>query len=136
MNARRFFHLSAGVLCLTLAFAVGRMTAGGPELAVASLVDLSFPGVVAIDQVGSEPYVLDESGQVWRLNTDGWQHFAGYDVPFSLGDIKLWTREGLVTTNNEAYRTNGGSWVSIGFWPGGPTPAEKTTWSKVKSEFK
>jgi len=135
MNAKRFFHLSVGVLCLTLAFAVGRMTAEGPTPVAASIIDPSACGIVGWDYDG---HMIDENGTAWGANQYGWFTVEYQTPPVPVSQIKFWAHNIFLTVDNEYwhYFDHGTGWISYGVWPGGPSPAEKTTWSKLKSEFK
>jgi hypothetical protein len=135
---KRFMYLSVSILALTLAFAIGRMTAEGPTPATAGWVDHSACGIVA----SSCAHLLDENGQVWTVDNTGWMRDPVHDPPIPAGEIKQWTTWGnifiAISQDNIAWLhwAPDGQWHNVGPWPGGPSPAEKTTWSKLKSEFK
>jgi hypothetical protein len=138
MNARRFFYLAAGVLCLTMAFAVGRMTAEGPTSAVAGYVDHASCGAVAVWAEDDHEWALDEFGQVWQVERalGGWYRHTEFDPPVPVSEIKFWMVDGFITVDNEFLSCDRPGWSSFGFWPGAPSPAGKTTWSKVKADFR
>jgi len=103
-----------------------------PKPATAEWVDHSGCGVVAM----ADRWLLDEFGQVWWADPNGWDPRPDDDIPVPVSEVKFWDNDALVTVSNELlYRTASG-WRNLGPWPGGPSPAEKTTWSELKSEFK
>lgn len=138
MNAKGFFHLSAGVLCLILAFAIGRMTAEGPTSAVAGYVDQSACGIKAVDAPTQDILcLLDEDGGSWAVAEGyGWENSPSDTPPVSVSEIKFWTRRFVVTTSDEVLYNAAAGWMSLGFWPGGePSKMDESTWSELKAEF-
>lgn len=134
---KRFMFASIGVLALAAAFHLGAMTAEGPTPAVAGYVDHGACGAVAVWAETDHEWALDEFGQVWQVSRESsWFRHTEFDPPVPVSEIKFWMVDGFITTDNEFISCNRPGWSSFGFWPGGPSPAEKTTWSKMKAEFK
>ena len=129
--AKRFFFVSAGVLCLMLAAAVGFHM--GSTSARASYV-LTTTGIRAINGAS---YLLDENNQVWEFpGPDGtWTRAATYDPPVPIENIKFWNGGELITWGNVAWR-EGGGWHNCGPWPGGTVPTNQSTWGATKEQFK
>ena len=75
---------------------------------------------------------------MWICGEPGWSLDPGFLPPVPVSEIKFWEHRWLVTHNNEVWwhdeYHDPVQWVNVGV-PGGPTPAEPTTWGKIKAEF-
>lgn len=78
--------------------------------------------------------MIEQNSDVWELDFLGWDRI-GYVPPVPLDDIKLWTRNALVTFENTGYFFRDGHWNDCGPWPGGSVPTSKNTWGSVKGKY-
>ncbi len=133
---KRFMYASIGILALVAAFQLGAMTSQGPTPAFGTIVQ-NRAGIVAISEMPRR--ALDENGLTWNLDTwTGWERTPDDDPPVPISEIAFYGGITLITVSNELWThpPDGYEWRCQGPWPGGPVPAAKTTWTKVKSAFR
>jgi hypothetical protein len=87
------------------------------------------PGIVAQDG----PWLLDSFGQVWYNAAEAWYRVVENDVPMPIEQIRFWSAEFLVTTDNELYRLGDATWLSLGVWPGAAAAGERSTTPAARS---
>jgi hypothetical protein len=127
MLAKRFLYVSAGILCLALAyhFGSGSATAQGPS-AVRRLGDSWF-------QSGGAVYRAEGSS----CETSGW--VLELDLPpVPPSALISYDREVAVTETGEGWvkcPVIDGTWQSIGAIPGA-TVTERTSWGNVKARYR
>ncbi len=127
---KRFFYLSAGLLCLSLAMLAGIRI--GPERADAEIAQQGLIWAISGD------YIWDSAGQCWilppgGLNQGTYFRYVTGDLPVPISDVKFAEGSNIVTFSDECYQLSDGQWIAYGAFPGGPTPVEQTTWGRIKA---
>jgi hypothetical protein len=135
--ARRFAHISFGILCLTAAYQLGA------ESATADW-DPTGSGVV---WGGTHGKYYGSAGDAWQVTTfpDRWNRDAEFDLPISPSEVKFisqpaWNSGSMyvITTSDEAWAKHGPGfkWVVVGPFPGGPVGVESESFGKTKSAYR
>lgn len=123
---KKFFYACAAILCLVLAYHFGATNAQGQS-------GTSF------QVIGSEPFV-NVGGVVYALDPFGsrWKPVSSSDLPpVPPSEIIYFYAGNAITASGEGWTTqNGDGWRSIGFIPGGPTPAVQSSWGAVKARYR
>ena len=131
---KRIMYGSVSILCLSLAFHLGALSARS------TYVDHMSTGIIALSREPAPNRVLGEDGVVWSADEDpawGWQVDTSIPpLPVPVSQVKFWAVDTFVTFSNEVWRVGGGAWQSAGYWPGGTSPAESTSWGEIKARFR
>ncbi|GJM43335.1 MAG: hypothetical protein DHS20C21_01770 [Gemmatimonadota bacterium] len=130
--AKRFMHVSVGVLCLVIAYQLGAERARAEW-------DGDSPGqLVGMVSNGSSALVFSRSGGAWSASNDaGWiGPDASAELPIPIADIAMLDDWTIVTKNDVLWMHRKGEWVNHGPFPGGPVSLEAKSWGDAKAEFK
>ena len=133
---KSFAYGSLGVLALMVAFHLGSVTAS------TSMVDHMSGGIVAASFAStSDLLLLDENGTAWQVCQDiGWLEnpSGSTPLPVPLAELKLWSRHGLVTFDDQVWLFNLSTheWIDMGQWPGSSSATEYRSWGSIKAEYR
>lgn len=124
--AKKFMYVCLGILALAVAFHLGA------QYGQAGYVDHASTGIVGSS--GSDVLLAD--GEVWHRNSrgDAWEQESDLTVPMPVAEIKFWSQHRIVTSSDETWSLEDGSWHNLGTPPGGVS-TQPATWSQIKAEF-
>jgi hypothetical protein len=116
---KKFFYACLGILCLTLAFHFG----------ATSVQSQGFgqPRWVGSTDQFTQWYATDAG--VWTITPTGWRapsQVGSLNPPVPVSQIVSYTNKQALSTTGEGFYEDGGTWISIGVIPGGPTPHPPT----------
>lgn len=126
MVAKRFFYVSAALLCLALAYHLGAVNAEGQTPSF-RILNHGVPFVA----VGETVYTLDAVG--------GWHPYTNNTYPpVPVSSLVVLGGSFAITQAGEGWVCNGntGVWTSYGAIPGGGTSAQQQSWGQVKARYR
>jgi hypothetical protein len=127
---KKFFYACAAILCLVLTYHFGATNAQGQTPSTIRFLGMHTYG----------PYVA-AYGKVWLLKGDHWEQ-SPTDLPVPIDQVVSYCEPdgntaNVVSSSGEGFQSNAnGPWISRGFIPGGPTPANQQTWGQVKAHYR
>ena len=129
-KAKAFFLICAGLFMLTMSVRNGNESA---------LADVNPTGVIHGHFIFDDyqwPYVLMESGEVYRYIDGDWHVLEDYAVPVPVEQITMWTPWSFVSVSGDVWLkgSDDDEWENIGT-PDEPVPAPSSDWSQLKSNF-
>jgi len=131
MAAKRFFYVSAGVLCLSVSAFLTQLQ---PNKVNATGVD---PVHNVIATAGE--YAINSAGEIYNYLEGGTGWYKIGDLPFPASQLHFATKSGvdfrLIDKSGNYWRYASPNSVNHGPVPGGTVPTSESTWGKIKSDF-
>ncbi len=126
---KKFFYACAAILCLVLAYHFGATNAHGQGSSL-----LRYVG--STDQ--STVWYATDNG-IWTITETGWKspsQVGSPEPPVPASQVVAYNNKRVVTTAGEGFYESGGSWVSVGLIPGGPTPVTSQSFGQLKAKYR
>jgi hypothetical protein len=131
MLAKRFFNICAGILCLSLAYHFGAVSAGAQGgLTVEGASIESF-------QLNTFPRATGCVNRLWRwMEQNGALRMNPVPVPGTERIVATDPYGSVMLENGDWLQFDGSAWVLVGNIVGAPTPATQETWGQLKARYR
>jgi len=132
MDARKFFLVSLGILCLVAAYQLGATRARADWSGIGPVFGMAG-GIVA----------WNSQGQAYQGNSTigSWSHLDRLDLPVPASDVKMLEGEPygsimFVTQSDEIWQNASGQWARLPPVPGGLVSVEGRSFGATKAKFR